>query len=170
LSYIVFVLVFDASTLILLAKSELLDFFLEDFQGEIVLPRAVEAECTVGSWPDAALIRERIREGRLTIKQVREEKIVSRLREDFRLGRGEAEALALALDESDAIVATDDRNAIRACRVLRLGFVTAVAILVRGVEKELISVPDGRSHLMTLSAHGRYGADVILEAMKQMGG
>jgi predicted nucleic acid-binding protein len=120
--------VFDASTLILLAKAELLDLFLDDFPGTPYMPRAVEAESTRGTnRPDAALIRQRIMEGRLAVKELSQPGIVSRLLQDFPLGRGEAEALALALETGEGVVvATDDRNAIRACKVLRIGFVTSL--------------------------------------------
>lgn len=163
-------LVFDASTLILLAKSDLLDLFLNDFRGTVLLPEAVELECTGGIWPDAVLIRERIQEGRLRVDQVRESQLISRLASDFRLGRGEAEALALALEKEGAAVATDDRNAIRACKVLRLGFVTALAVLSGAVEKGLLSKDAGARCLDRLAAHGRYSAAVIAEARQQIGG
>jgi predicted nucleic acid-binding protein len=52
------------------------------------------------------------------------------------LGIGEAEALVLALEKEAVVVATDDRNAIRACKVLRINFVTSLGILVRAVEKD----------------------------------
>ena len=38
-------LLFDASTLILLAKTELLDSFLDDFKDKILLTKEVEDEC-----------------------------------------------------------------------------------------------------------------------------
>jgi predicted nucleic acid-binding protein len=123
------VLIFDASTLILLAKAELLDLFLDDFPDTPLVPGAVEAEATHDlSRPDGILIRERIREGRLTIEEVRQSKVPPRLLQHFRLGLGEAEALALALEkeEDGVVIATDDRNAIRACKVLRIGFVTSL--------------------------------------------
>jgi predicted nucleic acid-binding protein len=163
------VLVFDASTLCLLAKSDLLDLFLDDFRGTLLLPGAVELECTGGTWPDAVLIRERIHEGRLLVEQARESRIVAQLAGDFRLGRGEAEALALALEKEGAVVATDDRNAIRACKVLRLGFVTALAVLAGAVEKGLLSKAAGALCLDKLAVHGRYSAAVINEAQLQIG-
>ncbi len=167
-----FVLVFDASTLILLAKSDLLDFFLEDFEGSLLLPAAVEEESTgFPGRPDGVLIRQRITEGRLTVEEVRQSNVLARLGRDFRLGAGEAEALALALERGDsALVATDDRNAIRACRVLRIRFVTSLGILVRAVEKGLLSPEDGARCLERLRSYGRFKAEVIEEVARQIGG
>ena len=40
-------IVFDASTLILLAKAELLDLFLDHYPAGAVIPQAIEGECVV---------------------------------------------------------------------------------------------------------------------------
>lgn len=165
-----YVLIFDSSTLILLAKSDLLDVFLEDFPGSPLLPAAVEAESAGSSRPDAVLIRQRIIEGRLVVESIREAKVLSRLLQDFRLGIGEAEALVLALEKEAAVVATDDRNAIRACKVLRINFVTSLGILVRAVEKGLLSPADGMRLLERLKIYGRFRDEVIEEVARQLGG
>jgi predicted nucleic acid-binding protein len=166
------VLVFDASTLILLAKSDLLDLFLNDFPGVPLMPGAVEAESTgYPDRPDGVLIRRRLEEGRLTVEEIRQPKVVARLVQDFRLGAGEAEALALALEKGElAVVATDDRNAIRACKVLRVGFVTSLGILVRAVEKNLLTPEDGMRCLERLKSLGRFRAEIIEEVSHQIGG
>ena len=158
-------LIFDSSTLTLLAKAELLDVFLDDFPGTPLLPRAVEEESTRDlSRPDGLLIQRRIQEGRLAIEEVRQPKVYSRLAQDFRLGRGEAEALVLALEkEGKVIVATDDRNAIRACKVLRIGFVTVLGILVRAVEKGLLTRQNGERVLEKLKVYGRFRDEIIAE-------
>jgi len=44
------------------------------------------------------------------------------------LGKGEAEAISLALDEKAQIVGIDDKNGIDACKVLGIAFTTAVGI------------------------------------------
>ncbi|HEY4563546.1 MAG TPA: hypothetical protein VIJ36_11230 [Thermoanaerobaculia bacterium] len=164
-------LIFDSSTLILLAKAELLDVFLDDFEGRPLLPRAVEAESTAAPGrPDGLLIRQRILEGRLVVKETKQPEVLSRLVQDFRLGLGEAEAIVLALDMGDtAVLATDDRNAIRACKVLRIGFVTSLGILVQAVEKGLVTPADGAAFLERLRIYGRFRDDIIAEVARQIG-
>lgn len=137
-----------------------------------MLPGAVEEEATGDlSRPDGLLIRQRIQEGRLAVEGVREPKVCARLVQDFRLGLGEAEALGLALEkEETAIVATDDRNAIRACKVLRVGFVTSLGILVRAVEKGLLAQEDGMQAMERLRLHGRFKKEIIEEVARQIGG
>ncbi len=46
ISYIVIMFIFDASTLILLARADLLDSLLDDYPGTIAVPEDVEHECT----------------------------------------------------------------------------------------------------------------------------
>jgi predicted nucleic acid-binding protein len=148
----------------------LLDVFLEDFQGAPLIPGAVEAESTGSSRPDAVLIRQRIAEGKLWVEPVQESRVLGRLGLDFRLGAGEAEALALALEKGEsALVATDDRSAIRACKVLRIGFVTSLGILARAVEKGLLTREGGRRYLKGLRAFGRFRDEIIDEVSRQIG-
>ena len=107
LSYIIIMIVFDASTLILLAKVDLLDLFLDNYPAEVVIPRTVETECVVPpARPDTILIRERIQERRMRVDDVQDTAAVQRLIDDFHIGHGEAEAVALALERQEELVAT----------------------------------------------------------------
>src|ERR1017187_2123767 len=86
-------LVFDSSTLILTAKFELLDVFLKDIGMEIAIPIAVEDECCGGKKTlDALIIRKALDESRIEVRGVRNRKLVTKLEEDFSMGRGESEA------------------------------------------------------------------------------
>ena len=62
-----------------------------------------------------------------------------RSRRDFPLGCGEAAAITLALASEGALVATDDRQVINACKLLKIPFITALAVLVRMREKGLLA-------------------------------
>jgi predicted nucleic acid-binding protein len=119
----------------------------------------------------STMIRQRIAEGRLKVEEVQESKVFGRLGLDFRLGAGEAAALALTLEKGElAIVATDDRSAIRACKVLRIRFVTSLGILGRAVEKGLLTRDVGMRYLEKLRAHGRFSDEIIEEVSPQIGG
>jgi len=171
MSYIFRMIVFDSSTLILLARTDLLDVFLADHRHRVTIPRGVETECVESrSCPDAVLIAERIRERRILVQRVRSSATVSRLMKDFHLGHGEAEALTLALEKKARIVATDDRNAIRACKLLRLRFTTAIGILLRSTEKGLITETEARRRLERLAACGRYHREIVEDARQRLGG
>jgi len=95
---------------------------------------------------------------------LRNRRLVAKLQTDFSLGRGEAEAIALALDEKAQIVGIDDKNGIDACKVLGIAFTTAVGILIRSREKGLLEKPDAIAKLALLAKYGRYKHSIIEDA------
>ena len=89
--------IFDASTLILTAKVELLDAFLASIKLEVAIPPQVRKECCgVKRTLDALMIEKALDKSRIRVVAVRNRRLVGRLQVDFSLGRGEAEAIALA--------------------------------------------------------------------------
>ena len=60
-------IVFDSSTLILLAKKELLDMFLHNFNGVVAIPKEVTKESCTKKTLDALLIEERIENGDIRV-------------------------------------------------------------------------------------------------------
>ena len=57
-----------------------------------------------------------------------------------------------------------------ACKVLRIGFVTSLAILTRAVEKKLLTREEGMRFLEKLRSYGRFRNAVIEEVSRQIGG
>ena len=164
-------LVFDASTLILIAKIELLDAFLTAISMEVAIPREVERECCGAKQTmDALRIRNAIDEGRVKVMSVKNKSLLARVQTDFALGRGEAEALALAVIEHAQLVGIDDKNGIEACKLLRLAFTTAIGILIRSREKGLVSLNEARTKIDLLAQFGRYKDSIIRDARKQVEG
>jgi hypothetical protein len=160
-------LVFDSSTLILIAKVELLDAFLKDIGMEIAIPKAVEDECCGGKKTlDSLFIRKALDESRIKVRSVRNRRLVAKLAEDFSMGRGESEAIALALQEGALLVGIDDKNGINACKLAGIPFTTAVGILVRSRQKGLIDRGDALIKLLALAEYGWY-RDAILEDAKR---
>jgi predicted nucleic acid-binding protein len=97
--------IFDASTLILIAKTETLDPFLRDVGLDVAIPLEVEKECcSVKKSLDALMIRKALDESRIRVIAVKNRKLVTKIQEDFGLGRGEAEAVVLALAEKARVV------------------------------------------------------------------
>ena len=156
-------MVFDASTLILLAKVDLLRWVTR--QHEAVVTPEVESEATRQGSPDALLIALLVSQGLIVVAGTRcETRDVRRLQKDFGLAVGEATSLWLAVDRGDAL-ATDDGPAIRACKLLEVPFVTAIhfslaAFRCGALSRELAVVTLG-----TLAAFGRYHQR-ILDAAK----
>ncbi|MDP2998177.1 MAG: hypothetical protein Q8N47_11870 [Bryobacterales bacterium] len=164
-------IVLDASTAILLAKAELLDAFVEAVRQPVVMPKEVERECY--GRPETLyphLIARAITEKRIAVRAVRQQKQYQKLRCDFPLGRGETEAVTLALASEGALVATDDRQAINACKLLKISFITALTVLVRMREKGLLSNEEAKSKIEMLARYGRYKERTIDAARLQLEG
>jgi hypothetical protein len=158
-------LIFDSSTLILIAKVELLDLFLKGIGMEVAIPKAVEDECCGGKKTlDALFIRRALDESRIKVRGVRNRKLVTKLEEDFNMGRGESEAIALALEEKALLVGIDDKNGMNACKLAGIPFTTAIGILVRSREKGLIGDGDALVKLSALAKFGWYRNDLLEEA------
>lgn len=159
-------LIFSSSTLILIAKVELLDTFLNNIGMEIAIPKAVEDECCGGKKTlDALFIRKALDDSGIKVRGLRNRKLVAKLEEDFSMGKGESEAIALALQEKALLVGIDDKNGMNACKLAGIPFTTALGILVRSREKGLIDRSDA---LMKLSALAKFGwyRNSILENVK----
>ena len=134
---------------------------------EIAIPKAVEDECCGGKKTlDALFIRKALDESRIKVRGVRNRKLVAKLEEDFSMGRGESEAIALAIEEKAFLVGIDDKNGMNACRLAGIPFTTAIGILVRCYEKGLITCGDALAKLSALAKFGWYG-NAILEEAKQ---
>ena len=87
-------IIFDASTLILLAKTELLREVTDE--AKIIIPEKVKAECSSKESIDALLISTLIKEKKIEVKKAGNPKAIKKIQRDFRIGPGEAEALWLA--------------------------------------------------------------------------
>lgn len=169
MSYFVTMIVFDASTLILLAKAELLDPFLAGVKLAVAIPGEVEKEsCGSKKALDAVIIQKAVDESRIEVITVKNRRLVAKLQADFSLGQGEAEAIALALSEKVQLLAIDDKNGINACKLLGIAFTTAVGILIRSREKGLLEGPDALAKLELLAKYGRYKNSIIEDARRKL--
>jgi predicted nucleic acid-binding protein len=157
--------VFDSSTLILIAKIEVLDIFLDEIAMDVAISEAVELECCESKMAlDALIIQKAVDESRIKVVSVENKALAAKLRGDFRLGIGEAEAIALATLEKTLLVGIDDKSGINACKLLGISFTTAVGILVRSREKRLVSRSGALAKLAELAKHGRYKKSIIEDA------
>lgn len=162
-------LVLDASTLILIAKVEVLEVFLDNVNLEVVIPAEVERECCAAKKSlDALMIHKAVQESKIKVVEVKNKRLVSKLRGDFNLARGEAEAIVFAVAESVQILGIDDKNGINACKLLGIPFTTAIGILIRMREKHLLTTSEALAKLTALGKHGRYKESILDDAKQRL--
>lgn len=165
MSYCVIMIVFDAATLILITKAELLDPFLGGSKLEVAIPGEVERECCASKRAlDALIIQKALDESRIKVVAVKNRRLVAKLQADFSLGKGEAESVALALMEKAQLLGIDDKNGINACKLLGIAFTTAVGVLIRSWEKGLLESSVALAKLAMLAKYGRYKNSIIEDA------
>jgi predicted nucleic acid-binding protein len=159
--------VFDASTLILLAKIEL----LRELAGEIkiIISEKVKAECLAKEGIDAKLIATLIKEKKIEVKKTGNAEIIKKIQRDFRIDAGEAESLLLAR-KMECPLAIDDGPTIKACKVLGQQFITAIHFLLNLALNNKLQLPISLAKLEKLSIYGRYSKRIIEDATKRLKG
>ena len=128
-------IVFDSSTLILLAKIDILQLVLNKYGG--VIPGSVKEEILYKKAMDTELIVQQIKDGNLALEKNPSKDKMNHILKDFPLGRGEAAALIIA-KEKGSVLATDDGLAIKVCKIFGVKFTTAIHFLIEaGLDKSM---------------------------------
>lgn len=156
-------IVADSSPLIVLLKSDL-ENILPGLFDEILVPESVWQEILSGGDNDAAkrklpLIAWAKRASAISInEQVK----------NYNLGRGETEALSLALERQNAGVILDDYAARKCAKDLQIPFIGTGGLLISAKQKNLISsVSDA---LKKVQNKGLWLSDAIIEMLKEKSG
>ena len=160
-------IIFDSSTLILLAKIELLRQIVSHFK--VIITKEVEKESTRKECFDAKLIAILIKEKNIEVEEVTSEKSKEKLRKDFNIGMGEASALLLAKIKNCPL-ATDDGPTIKTCKIINIKFVTAIHFLIKEYEGKSLNVDTALIKLQKLKNYGRYNLRIIEDAYERIKG
>jgi len=160
-------IVFDASTLILLAKIELLREITEEIN--VIIPEKVKSECLLKEGIDATLISTLIRETKIIVKKAGNAEAIKKIQHDFRIETGEAEALWLAR-RLDCAIAVDDGQTIKACKVIGQRFTTAIHFLLNLASQNRLEKSMALAKLEKLSTIGRYSKKIIGDATQRLKG
>jgi predicted nucleic acid-binding protein len=153
--------IFDASTLILLAKIDLLQMVLNKYKG--VIPEIVKEEVEYKEAIDTKVIIKQINDGRLIVNKNPDKNKIRKICKDFPLGKGEAAALVIANEKND-VLATDDGLAIKICKIFNVKFVTAIHFLIEsGLDKSR-----ALAKLDLLKKYGRYSIKITGDAEKRI--
>ncbi len=163
----------DASSLILLEKTELLQVLIENglsFMIPVEVKREAVDKGKENRFPDAFKIEERINKGSITVKEVNDKKMANEIMKAFNVASGEAEAIALFFQEKANILATDDRLAINACKALNVPTSGSVAFVTESFERGLVNQNKAIHMLEVLANEGRYKNEIIFQALNKIQG
>src|SRR3989338_10308080 len=145
----------NTSTLVLLAKVGCLEAFME-LSPPIEIPREVKKEALFEKDSYyARLIEKLIQEKKIRIAVVKKD-ITNKIMSEFRLDEGESAAYALFDDKKHKAILTDDGELIKLCKLEKIPFVCAMAVVIRLFEKKKLSKEMALSRLENLHEIGRY--------------
>lgn len=155
----------DASSLILLAKSELLESILTKL--DIIVPEEVYEEAVVRGkakgHADAFQLETFFNAKQLQTKSVGKENI-QRIQKLFNLSAGERDALALAQQLGVTDLLIDDKKGINACRALGLRFNTALDLVVGLRKQGIITKAKAFKVFGQLEVYGWYAKTLLQQA------
>ena len=151
----------DASSLILLARVDLMEILLEEFR--VVIPEAVYEECvneeTLKRFPDALAIQQWVQDKKLEVRKanLRKAEFV------HLMSQGEREALALSLEHSESTLLCDDGKAIKIARYLKKPFIISPLVVLDLYKLEKIAYETAKKAIEKLSIIGRYLPNLIAD-------
>jgi predicted nucleic acid-binding protein len=103
---------------------------LQDQFGEVMIPEAVLEELQVkGNLPGSKDVRDAIKAGWIRIETVKQDPLVRAMQRD--LDKGEAEAIALAMQVNAEWVLMDERDGRKAAKSMKLKVVGVLGILLK---------------------------------------
>lgn len=156
----------DSSSLILMAKISILDKITKNLQKKLTITNQVYVETTSKEDIfDAKIIEKRVEEKVIDKKEIKNFSLYKKIKEDFSIGKGEAEAIVLCIENKIDII-VDDKKALNACKILKIKFTTVPNLLIGIYKKGSISKIEAEQYLNKLSKFGRY-SDNIMQKVKE---
>ena len=160
-------IVSNTSPVLNLAIVDHLSLMHEQF-GKILIPQAVFEELRVEEeLPGSQSIREAIEKGWLRIKDVKDQIFVKMLRAD--LDKGEAEAIALALQMNAECILLDERDARRVARSFGLKVTGVLGVLLRAKKEGKLSELRREMEELRREAGFFIGMELYVELLRESG-
>jgi uncharacterized protein len=145
----------NTSPMILLAKIHRLDTLIRLYS-ELMIPEAVADEIGTKPGKESDQVQALLKKGTLQLRQV-SDKIIAELPID--LGRGEREAIALAIGSSADLVILDDQQGRLVSRDKNLSVTGTVGVLIEAKERGFI--PSLRPEIDRLIEAGMWISEVF---------
>ena len=149
----------NTSTLVLLAKVGCLEAFIR-ISPIIEIPSQVKQEALFDADSYyARLIKKLIGDGKIKVIKVETTKIAT-IMSQFRFDKGEAATYAMFDDKKHKAILTDDGELIKLCKLEKIPFICAMAIVIRLFEKKMLTKNETIDKLEELNKIGRYSREL----------
>lgn len=148
-------LVSNTSTLVLLAKIGCIERFIE-ISPTIEIPEQVKKEALFDKNSYyAKLVDKLVKNKKIVVTSV-DKSYVKNIMSEFNLDEGEAATYALFSNKKHKAILTDDGELIKLCKLERVDFICAMAIVIRMYDKKILSKKQAIEKLEGLNKIGRY--------------
>ena len=162
-------LVIDACSIILLAKATVLEKVAE--WKEVIISQAVYEEVIEGKnkkFIDALLLEKLIGENKINIQTGLKAEVKKKLVDDFCLGEGEAESIAIALNKKDNRIITDNKQGRKASKIYGLNLIGSIEVIVSLFKLKRITKEKALGALAVLKEVGWFQEHLIEEALMEV--
>jgi len=153
----------DATVLIHLAKTTLLEKSCEMFKKVIVPSLVYEEAVEEGkerNYEDSFLIDNLIKKGKIEVKKVKKKELLEQLGE-LNIQGGEAESIALYLQEEVDLIASDDNSVIRKREILEINLIGTPSIILTLYKNRLIDKEKTKKSIKRLREIGWFNNSVL---------
>ena len=158
-------LVSNTSTLVLLAKIGCLEKFIE-ISPTTEIPEQVKKEALFDKNSYYAKLIDRLIQNKNIVSAPVDKSAIRTIMSEFNLDEGEAATYALFNNRKHKAVLTDDGELIKLCKLEKVDFICAMAVVIRMCEKKVLSKKQAIEKLEDLNKIGRY-SEKLYEHFKQ---
>ncbi len=159
----------DSCSAILLAKATILEALSDRY--ELVMTEEVYKEILKGKekkFIDALLTERLVKEKKIKTKSGANGALIKKLMQDFNLGVGEAETLALAINRQCEAVITDNRQGRKTASVYKLNLVGSIDVIIALHKLGLINKDKTLDGLKKLREFGWFANYLIDNALQEV--
>ena len=160
------IIVADSCSLILLAKSLILELLAESFP--IIISKGVFNEVAsrdlLKRFADAKIINDLVLCKKIKVVSVKP--IFPSL--PISMDKGELESIVLSTQTGNSILATDDGKAIKACKYLKIPFIITPRVVIELYIMDKIDLNKARIAIEKVRIAGRYSPDIIADAILEL--
>lgn len=159
----------DACTIILLAKARVLESFLD--WKKIVISKTVYNEVMKGKekkFFDALLVERLYIDKKVIVIDVKNKKMLNKLKDDFGLGDGEAETIAIYLEGKFQGLITDNKQGRKTAKIYNIDPIGSPDIVISLFKAKKISKEKVINALNSLRKYGWFEDSIIDYALLEV--
>ena len=159
----------DSCSVILLAKATVLEVLANNY--ELFMTEKVYKEVLEGKnkkFIDALLTEKLVKEKSLKINKVKNNKLTKKVMEDFNIGIGEAETLALIMEKQCEAIITDNKQGRKSAVIYGLNLAGSIDVIIALHTLNLIDNDKAKISLKKLREFGWFQDYLIDKAMEEI--